>query len=337
MRCPASALAIALVSLPATGHAQGYFFRQYTIYGLTNIAVTGVNDAGLAVGTYPYPAGMTHGFSGRLGHAANLPPFDNAVTFPTGINDTGTIVGIFDGGGNAAVLTYRAGVYSSPGFSTGGLSPAFPPYIGAADRIAFIEAQMDGSVQSVAGPIGSPAFFPILGSSPEVASINIGLHVAGQMLVTKQTHLGANTIAGVFFGTATHLRPVVPLGALAAYGGWVNDADQVAGSYLDHANKLHGYIYDQKSYTTFDMPTVPVSLSVQGIDSKGRVVGVYSDARSQHGFVYSAGHVTKLGAFSPADTVHVGTSYFGRFLAISDTAPNGTARSWLASCKGGGC
>jgi hypothetical protein len=344
MRCPASALAIALASLPATGHAQGYFFRQYTIFGLTNVTVTGVNDAGIAVGTYVYPIGSlvyNPGFSGKLGHAANLPMTGPVgatditnVPHPTGINDDNTIVGVYYNDSDVNGFTFRDNAYISlDDGSAYHLPQDLIPYIGSADHIAYASWTGD-AFASFAGKPGQevPVTAPNAGLFTYVQSVNNSFHIAGSFMGI----LRDNLTPVVFFGTVSHLRQIAPPGATYSYGGYVNDANQVAGAYADKAGKVHGFVYDQKTYTSFDMPTQPMTaLTIQGIDSKGRVVGAYSDNKRQHGFVYAAGHVTLLGTFPTTDQLGLSISYFGRYISLCDTAPGGVARSWLASVKPG--
>jgi hypothetical protein len=342
MRHLVSIFAVALAGVPSAGHAQAYFFRQYTLFGITNVTVTSVNDAGVAVGTYTFQSGgqvLDLGFSGKLGHAANLPmtgPGVAGATFidvphPTGINDNNTIVGTYYDGTYLDAFTFRNNTYI-----TGGGAYHSPedlvPYIGSADHIAYAIWTGD-AFASFAGKPGQevPVTAPNAGLFTYVESVNNSFHIAGSFSGILYNQL----TSAVFFGTVSHLRQIAPPGATYAYGGWVNDANQVAGAYTDKAGKIHGFIYNQKTYTTFDMPTQPVAaLSVLGIDSKGRVVGAYSDSKRQQGFVYSGRHVTILGTFPTPDKLGLSISYFGRYISLSDTAPGGVARSWLASCKG---
>ncbi len=123
---------------------------------------------------------------------------------------------------------------------------------------------------------------------------------------------------------------ILPHGATAAFGGWINDANQIAGSYEDLAQGLHGFVYHNGAYVAFDLPVKPDALTTQGIDQDGRVVGVFTKGVTQFAFVHTAIGVTLLRRFPAHDTVHVAASHFGHFIAISDTAPNGVARSFLA-------
>ncbi len=101
---------------------------------------------------------------------------------------------------------------------------------------------------------------------------------------------------------------------------------------------LRGFLYTAGTYRTFALPTTPASLAVQGIDRHGRVVGAYTDANGQYGFVFAHGKTTQFGAFNAADTVHVGINPSGTQLVVSDTTPSPQAsRSYLVTCTGDGC
>ena len=49
----------------------------------------------------------------------------------------------------------------------------------------------------------------------------------------------------------SELYKVIPPGATASFGGWINDANQIAGSYQDSHNVLHGFISDKNSLHQF--------------------------------------------------------------------------------------
>ena len=131
---------------------------------------------------------------------------------------------------------------------------------------------------------------------------------------------------------------MLPPGATAAFGGWVNDANQVAGSYQDSKRILHGFVFQKGSYTSYDLPVHPDALTTHSIDGTGRVVGTNVEGKTQFAFIYAAGGVTKLRPFPAADTVHVAVSPAGAYIVISDTKSDGTAQSWIATCNAGtGC
>jgi probable HAF family extracellular repeat protein len=54
----------------------------------------------------------------------------------------------------------------------------------------------------------------------------------------------------------------------------INAAGQIVGSYSDAAYLHHGFLYDQGSYTTLDVPGANYT-HASGINDSGQVVGYY--------------------------------------------------------------
>jgi probable HAF family extracellular repeat protein len=73
------------------------------------------------------------------------------------------------------------------------------------------------------------------------------------------------------------------------YATGINDSGQVVGWCLDVDNQtIHGFLFDQGSYTTIDVPGIPT-----GINAAGQIVGYYYDGR-QHGFLIDHGNYTTI-------------------------------------------
>jgi hypothetical protein len=65
----------------------------------------------------------------------------------------------------------------------------------------------------------------------------------------------------------------------------VNDHRQVAGFYVDWANAIHGFVWDDRKVTTIDFPRAEATFPF-GINNRGDTVGVYYLADgSSHGFL----------------------------------------------------
>ena len=65
----------------------------------------------------------------------------------------------------------------------------------------------------------------------------------------------------------------------------INASGQIVGSYGDAAGKYHGFLLDQGSYTTLDVPGSSATYA-QGINDSGQIVGYYDDASgARHGFL----------------------------------------------------
>lgn len=328
---------------PQSASAGSYFFRDFRIAGATSVDVSGINDQGDAVGIYksspPTPYGIP--FVGKPDHVQALPLMKDysLIHTVTGINNAGTIVGTYQGNFGYQAFVLVGGAYKDIGPQIASAAYPFVPFIGTGNRISLDLA--DGGASPSIG-LGTPSRIVVLGGPngamrwDDVASINYSFQIAGQI----QTLPGNAASQSLFIGDCTttngcSFQPFQPPAAIASYGGWINDAGQVAGSYRDASGALHGFVYAAGNFTYFDMPTAPVTLSVQGIDGMGRVVGAYADHKAAHGFVFSSNAVTLLGAFPASDQIKVSISHFGHNIAISDSSISGS-RSWLAYCARGG-
>ena len=209
------------------------------------------------------------------------------------------------------------------------------PYVGTGDHI-IVESSEGGN--NCTGQSGTPAGISQLSLtfSADTSSVNARGVVAGDYLKVV-----GNTAHYVDFtyqpSEKASPHDVIPPGALSAYGGWINDAGQVAGSYEDAQHVRHGFLLTGGVYTSFDLPTQPVNLYVTGNDQYGRVVGTYTDSSKQYAFVFHAGTVTVLRTFPLQEKVaNVSISHYGKFIAISDyNTSNGRTKSWLATCATG--
>jgi uncharacterized membrane protein len=72
----------------------------------------------------------------------------------------------------------------------------------------------------------------------------------------------------------------------SAFG--INDLGQIVGDYFtgDFGRGTHGFLLDAGSFSTIDVP-FPGSFNtvVRGINNRSDLVGLYSDAQGEHGFV----------------------------------------------------
>jgi len=81
----------------------------------------------------------------------------------------------------------------------------------------------------------------------------------------------------------------------------MNDPGDIVGSYVDFANRLHGFLPSKGDFTTIDFPGLHATVA-GGINAQGQIVGNFGDASGKfHGFLLSAGNFTAIdfpGAFS---------------------------------------
>lgn len=161
-----------------------------------------------------------------------------------------------------------------------------------------------------------------------------GITAAGIVAGTAYSFGGPRT---VFMGRGGDFVTLTPPGATSVDGGYINDAGQVAGSYVDAAGAPHGFVYSGGTYTSFDMPQSARSVTVTGISSNGRVVGSYvgSHGEAQHLFLYNGTTVSAFGTMPFYDTVSVAVNAHSE-MAVA--VVNGlTYRSYALTCSGPGC
>lgn len=319
--------------------AATYKLVPFKVGDVKNVLVTGINSHGVAVGTYvsrakPFGAG----FVGVLGSTFTLPKVETSILKdlgipqPSGINDSGAVIGTY-WYGNPYVFVWQNDRYIAKGLGLGEtIEPGqLPPFIATGDRLTFNVGEGDGIVLPYAGTPTQQTEVTASGF-PQVSSTNASLQVTGQYV----TFLGSNPAAAVFLGTTSQVQPLFPPKATSSFGGWINDAGQVAGSYATKA-AMRIFIYKDGHYRTFPLPTGATTVATQGIDKIGRVVGVYGDPAGQHAFILAHGTVEELAVFPAGDTVHVAISRAGSSIAIADTSVAGESQSFLAVCSGTGC
>jgi hypothetical protein len=301
----------------------------------------------MITGSYVSPASPRGaGFVGEPGKLTILPPVytnimnplpNELIAAPSGLNDGGAVIGTFFLEPDISFFVWQDGKYVTTFLGgEGGVVPAFLPFIGTSDHVSFNISEDFGIVVPIFGKLSATRGLQNTGGFPQIASINANLEVAGQVSIGC---LVADQLVGtaVFTYAGQKMSCLLPPTATNSYGGWLNDHGQVAGSYSDAKGGLHGFLYTAGAYKSFDMPTKPLALTVQGIDVAGRVVGTYEDAQGSYGFVYGGGTVTKLGAFLRKASIQVSISRATDRIAISATLPGG-ARSFLATCvTGTGC
>ena len=315
--------------------AATYSLKPFTIRGATSVSAIAINDRGVAVGICGSPSSGYSGFQGSLGAVTNLPALGSgaSIPIPSAVNDAGTVVGSYYSGSNLYGFVWQNGSYTN--FFSEGLTGAyaFPPNVASNGLITFNYYQGGGAFETYAGPQSNPANLNI-GDFAIAASVNSAFDIAGEY----EPFRGNSTTTAVFLATTRNVKTILPPGALASFGGFLNDQGAIAGTFRDAASQLHGFLYTGQAYIVFDTPTKPSAISVHGVDNVGRVVGVFSDYKGQHAFLYYSNATTSIGNWAPSDNVHVAISRGGKHIAISVTPTGSTiSTSYLARCNGAGC
>jgi len=64
----------------------------------------------------------------------------------------------------------------------------------------------------------------------------------------------------------------------------INGRGQIVGNFVDSGGGLHGFLYENGSYTTIDVPGADAT-DVESINDRGDIAGEYFNGSGGHGFV----------------------------------------------------
>lgn len=102
----------------------------------------------------------------------------------------------------------------------------------------------------------------------------------------------------------------------------INDRGEIVGGFIDAASVTHGFSSpDGHSFTTFDVPSA-TSTTAAGINTAGVICGLWTDATSNHGFIYSGGSFTTIDFPSAINTVPIGINDSNEVAGYYEDAAN---------------
>jgi probable HAF family extracellular repeat protein len=101
----------------------------------------------------------------------------------------------------------------------------------------------------------------------------------------------------------------------------INASGQIVGYYEDTTGG-HGFLLDQGSYTTLDVPGSTWT-HANGINDSGQIVGSYGDGYTYHGFLLDHGSFTTLDVPGLPSTEALGISDSGQIVGYYDDASGG--------------
>ena len=319
--------------------------RQIIVAGNQDVEATSINNHGVIVGNVY--AGITDAVSGIEIDGTNVttlpaPYANGGPPHPKVIDDDGDIVGwALDAGPDPRLFLVKDGA-TVPAYEIviaheeGGQNFVIQP-VGLTNRkdvFGTVIVSLTAPNLSFYGVPPNYSFLPQFNRFQHIDSMNNAGVVAGVSF----------TFSGqfeVFAGTKGHFKVLLPPGATATQGGYVNNLGVVAGSYTDSSRLQHGFTFHDGKYTLFDMPETASSVTVTAINDAGRVVGAYTTQKGgvQRAFLYNGHAVTSFGSFSNLDTVVLALNNLGEMLVDDQLEYTSTAqfRSFRASCVGAGC
>jgi probable HAF family extracellular repeat protein len=267
-----------------------------------------INNSGEVVGNYGDANGNFYGFIDSSGTysqvsdplAVQTSPFNYGGTIVTGINDSGQVVGYYQG----AESSWNGFIDSNGSYTTFNdpLAPQSTQGLGINNSGEVVGVVYVGN-NDTEGFIYSDGNFTNLqdqNASPNYGTYAFAINNSGQVL---GDYYDANDdVHGFIYSNGTFTDITDPLAAEVASGGGtsgthaeaINNSGQVVGYYVDASGAVHGFLYSGGSYTTLDDPS-GVDTVVEGINDAGEIVGYYwnSSGNSQI-FTYSNGIYTDL-------------------------------------------
>jgi hypothetical protein len=345
-------LSTLICALPLSGACAAQtklVLTQIEVGGNVNVQATSISDKGLITAVL-YPAGSSAG-TGLVIDGSNvitLPSPDAGTNgvYPMQINDTGKVLGwngeapyaiphLFRYSLNKAAYRPSHGIILNKTYTNHGA--VFP--LGEDSRgdiFINVIVGLNAPVENEYGPINALQVAPFEGRAAIIQSMNDSGVVAGDALE------GESDASQVFVGSGSNFMYLTPPGSQSTKGGYVNDSNNVAGTYTDAAGAVHGFVYSAGQYTTFDMPEAATGITVTGFNNEGRAVGSYTSTADgmEHGFIYNGSTVTSIGSFATDGLISVELNKRSDMVLTINSSRNNESPNYLSyqvSCKGPGC
>jgi probable HAF family extracellular repeat protein len=243
-------------------------------------------------------------------------------TYAYGINDSGQIVGYYDGSQEYGFV-YNDGIYTTLNdplairatvayginasgqivgyyndnllhnhgfvYSNGTYTTLDDPLSnGGTGTVASginASGEIVGSYTTSAG--GTYGFVYSSGTYTALLRVPSGINASGQIVGSFTDNHGNHD--GFLYSNGTYTTLNDPLGTGGTYASGINDSGQIVGSYIDSNGNAHGFVDNGGTYTTLDDPLAAngTGTGASGINDSGEIVGIYQNpAFVVHGFVY---------------------------------------------------
>jgi hypothetical protein len=285
----------------------------------------GVNNTGVAVGTYVDSGGTRHGLMYSAGTVSNIDD-PNGPTILLGINSSNQIVGhYFDGSGNPHGFEYVSGTFTEvPGPSGALSSDAFG--INDAGEIVGDYYASDGHHHGFVLKGGTYTTLDVPGATDTYGA---GINAGGLVTFFWVDSVGY-TQSSLYDGTK-YTSINVPGAALTVAHG-INKAGNIVFAWYDNYLGEHGALKKGSTYTIFDFPQGS-NASANGINDGGVIVGSFIPAGQTNPQPFQS--ATTIASFSPTSGP-VGTSVTIKGTAFSGTTKvtfNGTSATFTVNSE----
>jgi probable HAF family extracellular repeat protein len=280
-------------------------------YGTEALAVSG----GEVAGYYGDVNAGGHGFIYSAGTFTDItdpsaatvanPPanfFGQLGTFVQGVDSSGEAVGYYiNAVGLSQAFLYQGGSNytdlndtTDPAYAAGDASIAY----GINTSGAVVGDFSDASFNSHGWVYSGGVYTPIDDTAATSSSYAYAINDSGDVLGYYFGGVGQPAVNGFIYSASTQTYTTVAdpnAGSIGTIVVGFNNSDNVAGSFYDANNNVHGFIYNPNigvggTYTEIDDPSAVNGTFINAINDAGQVVGYYIDANNiDHAFLYSGG------------------------------------------------
>ncbi len=265
-----------------------YSFQLVDVTGADVTAPTGIDNAGVIVGTVDPNRSDEAGFYGTIGSYTTIAYPGSIFTSATGISPLGTIVGTYTLGQERISLSgYEL---SGTTFTDISIDAVTVP----------LSINLQGDVAGAAGQgFGSSGYLDIGGQITGIENIGgvfvssiAGLNDSGDYVGNFTPYPTDGTVppnppqdySNFAFEVAGSTTTIIDVpGSYSTQVTGINDGGEIVGYYYDNAGTPgvpeegaeHGFIYENGQYQTIDYPGSGGGTALTGINDLGEIVGTY--------------------------------------------------------------
>ena len=273
---------------------------RYSISVLSAVvraAASALNNKGQVVCSADTASGAGHAFlysNGIMQDLGTLP--GGAVSYATGINDSGQVVGnsSYTANGFDHPFLYSNGTMQDLG-TLGGIDG----YAEGINDSGQVVGYSETVINNIDAYVYSGGTMQSLGSFGDIAT---AANRAGEVVGGGYFAQGGASYAFLYSGSTVQSLGTIPGGHSSLATG-VNDAGQVVGVAVPSSGGSHAFLYS--GGTMKDLGTLPGDTAsyARGINDAGQVVGnAYVLGGPEHAFLYENGMMVNLNGLIPSGT-----------------------------------
>jgi len=279
-------------------------FTSHNYPGATATYAYGINNKGQVVGSYHNPTDdLDHGFLYEAGIYTTIDPPNSDATYAYSINSLGQIAGTYD---DTSTGYTKGFVYDGTSFSSYQYPSANTPFAAvnsSGQAVGFavsLEESFSYNINTSQSTLSNWATIPgcpsYSSSSTDAQDINDSGLIVG------------NCPSGGFVYNGSSFTIVNDPGGASSITGISNSGLLVGEYFASDTDPGHGFFYNSGIFTDFEIPNASYTYPADVNDS-GIVVGWYTDASGDHGFVTNAKFLDKCGAgkVSCGDPIDIGS------------------------------